>query len=113
MPIFEERCYVLKAEYSPKDFFDVFETKGRKIQVEHLGQFVGYFVIEFGQLNTIVSLWKYSSFEERQARRNRLAIEPEWESYLSEVRPMISSMSNRIMLAAYLDPIICFEESGA
>jgi hypothetical protein len=106
MWIFEERCYVLRPEFSPKDFFYAFEAKGRLIQVKYLGQFVGYFSTEVGQLNAIVSLWKYVSFEERQVRRDRLGTDPDWQRYLSEVRPMISSMSNRIMVAAYLDPAI-------
>jgi hypothetical protein len=51
-------------------------------------------------LNTVYSLWQYDSLDERQRRRAELAKEPEWQEYLALVRPMIASMTNRVMLRA-------------
>lgn len=98
MTIVEERCYVLHAEYGPKDFFSLYDPLGRQAQTQTLGGLIGYFAAEVGQLNAIVSLWRYDSFEDRLARRARLAALPQWQDYLRQVRPMIRDMSNRLLL---------------
>jgi hypothetical protein len=99
--ITEERCYVLRPEYSPKDYFAAYEAHGRELQIRILGGLIGYFATEVGELNAVVSLWDYDSFEERQRRRALLAAEPGWQAYLRAVRPMLSTMTNRLMLRAY------------
>jgi hypothetical protein len=102
MSLVEERCYVLHSEYSPKDYFDAFEKLGREIQTETLGGFMGYYSTEVGELNAVVSLWRYASFEERQLRRGKLAGMGKWHEYLSIVRPMIRTMNNRLLTPAPL-----------
>jgi hypothetical protein len=95
--IYEERCYVLHPTSSVNDYMEVFRRDGLEVQKETLGGLVGYFTTEVGELNAIVSLWAYDSFEERQKRRAALAAKPAWQNYLTQVRPMISSMSNRLL----------------
>lgn len=41
-----------------------------------LGRLLGYFITEIGELNAVVHLWGYDSFEERARRRAALAGEP-------------------------------------
>lgn len=96
----EERTYVLNPVYSPQDYLREYREHGEKLQTEILGGLLGYFTVEIGQLNAIISLWEYQSFEDRQARRARLAAEPGWHEYLAKVRPMIAQMNNRLMLRA-------------
>tara|TARA_R110002020_G_scaffold109430_16_gene253187 strand:+ start:52625 stop:52927 length:303 start_codon:yes stop_codon:yes gene_type:complete len=98
--ITEERCYVLKPTFSPKDYFEIFNAHGRDLQLETLGGLIGYFTTEVGELNAIVSLWEYESFEERQRRRARLAAEPGWQTYLEKIRPMLQTMNNRLLVRA-------------
>jgi hypothetical protein len=98
--ITEERCYVLHPIYSPSDYLAVYRRDEQELQTRILGGLQGYFTTEIGELNAIVSLWDYETFEERQRRRSLLAAEPAWQAYLSQVRPMIKSMSNRLMLRA-------------
>ncbi|MBN9409883.1 MAG: NIPSNAP family protein [Burkholderiales bacterium] len=96
--IVEERCYVLHPTASPADFMTIYRRDGQELQTRILGGLLGYFATEVGGLNTVVSLWEYPSFEERQRRRALLAAEPGWHAYLGQVRPMIQSMSNRLMI---------------
>ncbi len=98
--IVEERCYVLHPTHSTADYLEVFRRDGLELQRRILGGLLGYFTTEVGELNAIVSLWEYPSFEERQRRRAALAAEPAWQAYLRGVRPMIATMSNRLMLRA-------------
>jgi hypothetical protein len=95
--IIEERCYVLHATFTVNDYLDVFRREGLEIQQRTLGGLIGYFTTEVGELNAIVSLWEYASFDERLRRREALAADPAWQRYLTQVRPMISSMTNRLM----------------
>lgn len=98
--ITEERIYVLKPEFSPKDYFEAFNAHGKELQLNILGGLIGYFTTEIGELNAVVSLWEYESFEERQRRRALLAGEPGWRTYLEKVRPMLSTMNNRLLVRA-------------
>lgn len=105
MSIVEKRTYVLKAEFGPKDYFAAFEEYGKAVQTETLGGFLAYFASEVGELNAVISLWSYPSFEERLARRAALAVLPEWHHYLGIVRPMIQRMENSVLIPAPFSPI--------
>ena len=101
----EERCYVLQMPYGPQDYLKLYEAEGLDIQRAALGKLLGYFHTEVGELNTMVHLWGYDSFEERLRRRSALGADPAWQRYLDRVRPMIASMSNRLLLPTSFSPI--------
>jgi len=100
MPIIEERCYMLATDVTPNDYLKLYEAEGLAVQSEELGAPLGYFATETGRLNTVVSLWRYESFEDRQTRRANLAARVEWQGYLAKVRPMIKQMDNRLLTPA-------------
>jgi hypothetical protein len=100
MNIIEERCYILLASVTPVEYFVLYETEGLALQSEALGQPLGYFATEFGQLNAVISLWRYESFEDRRIRRSKLASNANWQAFLAKLRPMISQMSNRLLVPA-------------
>jgi hypothetical protein len=59
---------------------------------------VGYHTTEVGEaMNQVVHLWAYESFEDREARRRRLAADPGRQSYLQRMRPMLAGQRNRLM----------------
>jgi hypothetical protein len=98
MSIVEQRTYVLKPEYTPADYFALYEKAGRKLQCDTLQGFLAYFTSEVGELNAVVSLWSYPSFEARLERRGALAANPLWQDFLREVRPMLQRMENRLLI---------------
>lgn len=101
----EERCYVLQMPYGPQDYLKLYEGEGLAIQRATLGNLLGYFHTEVGELNTMVHLWGYDSYEDRLQRRSSLAADPGWQRYLDRIRPMIASMSNRLLVATSFSPI--------
>lgn len=103
--IVEERCYLLRMPYGPQDYLALYEAEGLAVQRETLGNLLGYFHTEVGGLNTMVHLWGYDSFEDRMRRRAALSADPSWQSYLARVRPMIESMSNRLLVPTSFSPI--------
>lgn len=103
--IVEERCYVLRMPWGPQEYLALYEAEGLAVQRETLGNLLGYFHTEVGGLNTMVHLWGYDSFEDRMRRRAALAVEPRWQAYLPRIRPLIESMSNRLLLPTSFSPI--------
>src|SRR5574338_593777 len=66
--IVEERIYTLKVAGAP-EWLRAYEAEGVKVQLAHLGNMVGYYSTEVGDLNLIVHMWAYESFEDRLKRR--------------------------------------------
>ena len=101
----EERCYLLRMPYGPPDYLKLYEAEGLETQRAFLGKLLGYFHTEVGELNSMVHLWGYDSFEDRARRRALLAADSGWQRYLDRVRPMIASMSNRLLIPTSFSPI--------
>ena len=105
MSIVEQRIYVLKPEYGPADYFTLYDAGAREVQVNALQGFLGYFSSEVGELNAVISLWSYPSFEARLERRAQLARDPRWQAFLVKVRPLLQSMESRILLPTAFSPL--------
>ncbi len=102
--IVEERNYTLKPGKAG-EFMALYQEKGLQIQTRILGNLIGYFLSEIGDLNVAVHLWGYESLEERTRRRGLLIQEQVWRDYIAAVTPLIDRMSNRILLPTAFSPI--------
>ena len=102
--IVEERCYTLKPGTVHVLYKD-YEARGLKVQTRILGNLIGYFHTEIGELNQIVHLWGYDSLAERERRRALLAADPEWLDYLVQSPDVIVRMESRILVPAPFSPI--------
>lgn len=100
----EIRTYRLKNGGIPEYLKVVGET-GIAIQKKHLGNLVGYFSSEIGPVNEIVHIWSFASLDDRQARRARLAADPEWQAFLPKIRDLIVTADNKIMTPAAFSPL--------
>ena len=94
--IVEERIYTLKPAGAP-EWFKAYEAEGLKIQLGHLGNMVGYYTTEVGDLNLIVHMWAYENFEDRMKRRAALGADPAWRAYLPKIAHLLLNQQNRIM----------------
>ena len=101
--IVEERIYTLEVGKVP-EYLRLYEQEGLPIQLPILGNLVGYYSSEIGDLNLIVHLWGYESFEERTRRRAELMSNEEWKAYIAKVRPWILRQENRILVPAPFSP---------
>ena len=102
--IVEERTYRIAAGRLP-DYLGLYQEMGLEIQKRVLGNLIGYFTTEMGQLSTLVHLWGYESLNDREVRRAALAREPEWQAYLKACTPLITAMENRILVPTSFSPI--------
>ena len=95
----EQRLYTF-APGKSAEFDKLYQAEGRATQERHLGAPVGYYYSEIGPLNQVMSLWAYPSLDERVARRDRLAKDPAWISFLHKGRPLIVTQETRILKPA-------------
>jgi hypothetical protein len=85
---------------SVKDFVKTYEEKGWSIQSAVLGNCVGWYTTEVGDLNGIVHLWSYRDIEDREKRRELLSANPQWLEFLTLIRPFLRSTQNRLLRPA-------------
>jgi hypothetical protein len=102
--IVEERTYTVKPG-TVRQYYDDYNPRGLNIQERILGNLIGYFHTEIGELNKIVHLWGYESLAEREKRRAALAADPEWLAYLQQAPDIIVAMESRILVPAPFSPI--------
>lgn len=102
--IVEERIYTLHPGKVP-EMVKLYGEEGLALQQKYLGKFLGYFTCETGNLNQIVFLWGYDSLDDRAARRDRMARDPEWQAYLRKVVPLLQKQENKLLRPTAFSPI--------
>tara|TARA_Y100001970_G_C14102429_1_gene786231 strand:- start:937 stop:1239 length:303 start_codon:yes stop_codon:yes gene_type:complete len=98
------RTYTIKPG-ELNNFLNIYDKEIRKIHIETLGNQIGFFYTEIGNLNEVVHLYGYKSFEDRQKRRSVLSKTPEFKSYISKVKNLIIDMKNQLMQPAEFSKI--------
>jgi hypothetical protein len=102
--IVEERIYTLHPGKVP-EMVKLYGEEGLALQQKYLGKFLGYFTCETGNLNQVVFLWGYDSVDDRAARRERMAKDPEWQAYLKKVVPLLQKQENKLLRPTAFSPI--------
>lgn len=102
--IYEMRTYRLRTGTVPS-YLRLVEEEGIAIQKEHLGRLIGYFSSEIGPLNEIVHVWAYAGLDDRDRRRNALAADPRWQTFLPKIQALIEVMENKIMKPTAFSPL--------
>jgi NAD(P)-dependent dehydrogenase (short-subunit alcohol dehydrogenase family) len=54
-----------------------------------LGNLIGAFTVDIGDLSSIVQLWGYDDFAERERRRAELQADEPWKAFLRRLTPLI------------------------
>ncbi|TBU73504.1 NIPSNAP family protein [Pseudomonas daroniae] len=102
--ILEERIYRIRSGQMGR-YLALVREEGLAIQQPILGRLIGYFVTEIGPLSHIVHLWAYDSFEDRQHRRQLLALDPRWQAFIPRLTALIENSENRILLPTDFSPL--------
>ena len=92
----EMRTYDLKIG-TANAYASLYREEGYAIQKSHLGEPVGYYVSEVGDLNQIIHMWRYESLEQRSDKRTALFADPAWLGYVAKLGPMIVRQRNAIL----------------
>ena|SRR6056297_837476 len=95
--IVEHRTYTFRPGTVPR-WLALYESEGLPIQKRHLGRFIGLYVSEIGRLHTIVLIWAYDSLADREARRAKMAADPEWTAFIDGVWRLDVMISQDVMV---------------
>ena len=95
--IIEMRTYILKPA-TLKKFLNIYNNDIRETHVSILGNQIGFFYTEFGELNKVVHLYGYDSYKDREKRREILSKNKEFISYLDKVKDIILHMKNEVLI---------------
>lgn len=65
---------------------------------------VGYFTSDTGELHQLIHLWRFDSDEDRRAFWKRLFEDNDFMAFAKQLRPLIRTQSNQLLLAAPWGP---------
>jgi hypothetical protein len=102
--IVEERTYHVHTG-KLHEIVRLYGEEGIAIQKEILGNLLGWFTVDVGELSSIVSLWGYADHGERERRRAQLGADERWKAFVPKIQPLIHTQWNRILLPAQFSPI--------
>ena len=95
--IIEMRTYLLKPAMLNK-FLKIYNTDIRETHTTILGNQIGFFYTEFGELNKVIHLYGYESYADRDRRREILSKNQDFLNYIEKVKDIIVHMKNEILL---------------
>jgi hypothetical protein len=102
--IVEERTYHVFTGKLP-EVVRLYAEEGSAIQQRILGNLIGAFTVDIGDVSSIVQLWGYEDFADRQRRRAELQADEGWKAFLPKLQPLIHVQKNRILLPTSFSPI--------
>jgi hypothetical protein len=95
--IVEERNYLMVPGAVPR-YLEAWHRLGRPAQTGHLGDPLGVYRVEIGDVNTLVYLWGFADLIDRERRRANLAADADFAAFRREVRDLLLSQTNRILV---------------
>jgi hypothetical protein len=78
------------------EYLTLFEQYGLPVQRRHLGEPLGYFVTEHGQLHQVVHLWGYDSLADMEQKRATRNADPAWDDYMARTDGLVVSQENKL-----------------
>jgi hypothetical protein len=63
---------------------ELYKKYGYPVQLRYMGEPLCYAVAETGELNTYTHIWVYESAADREAKRAKMAADPDWKVFLAE-----------------------------
>lgn len=102
--IVEERTYHVHTG-KLAEVVRLYDEEGIALQQELLGNLLGWFTVDVGELSSVVSLWGYENYAERERRRALLAADERWKAFVGKIQPLLHTQWNRIMLPTSFSPI--------
>lgn len=103
--VIDFRQYTLKLG-TVQAFLDMFEKEGLEPQKRILGNFIGLYRTEIGDVNQIIMMFGYADAGERERRRALLYKDPAFAAYLTKARDLIVKQEVRLLVAAPCNPKI-------
>lgn len=101
--IVDYRAYTFKPGTIPA-FYEMFEKEGLEPQQRILGNFIGMYRTEVGNVNEVIHMWGYENALERDQRRAELYKDPVFADYVVRARELITAQDVRTLIPAPFNP---------
>jgi hypothetical protein len=90
-----------------RPYLDLYRRIGFPIHRQHVGDPIGYFTSEIGELNQVVHLWGYDSLADRETKRAALEADSGWMRYREAMweEGNVVRQENRILRAVNLNDV--------
>lgn len=95
--IVDFRAYTFKPG-TVQTFLEMFEKEGLPIQKRILGEFLGLYRTEVGDINEVIHMFGYESLADREQRRALLFQDPDFMAYVKKAREIITAQHVRILV---------------
>ena len=104
--LYEIRTYTFKP-LRAAEWLALYKGEALPLQKEFLGELVGFFTTEIGDISQIVHIWAYKSLDDRLERRDRMAADSRWQAFGSKVKALdiLVTMESRIMRPTDFSPL--------
>lgn len=102
--IVEERTYHVHTGRLA-ELVRLYAEEGIAIQEDVLGNLIGWFTVDVGELSSVVSLWGYEGHGQREERRAALQQDERWQAFVAMIQPLIHTQWNRILVPTSFSPI--------
>jgi hypothetical protein len=99
MAIYEMRTYTLIVG-KMADVVQLYKTEGWPALQKHPQKLVGYFTGDIGAMNQLIHIWKFDDDADRRAFWAGVFSDEEFMAFARQLRPMILSQENKLMMAA-------------
>ena len=95
--IVEMRTYNIKIGKT-KEFINIYNNDIRETHIKILGNQIGFFYTEFGQLNQVIHLYGYINYEDRTNRRKILSENDDFKNYALKVSGLLLTQTSQILI---------------
>lgn len=82
--IIDHRTYTFRPG-AVKQWLKKYEEEGLPLQKKHLGEFLGLFTTEAGNLHQVVFMWGYEDLGDRERRRAAMEADPDWQAFIAGI----------------------------
>ena len=88
-------------------YLKLYEAEGLPIHVRHLGQPIGIFTTDVGELNQVVFFWAFQSQADREKMRAALEADPDWVTYRKKSAEAgnVQHQENKIIVSTAFSPL--------
>ncbi|MFL9871589.1 NIPSNAP family protein [Paraburkholderia megapolitana] len=104
--LYEIRTYTFKPQRAA-EWIALYKNEGLPIQQEYLGELIGFFTTEIGNLSEVVHIWGYQGLDDRIERRDRMAADSRWQEFGRKVKALdiFLKMESRIVRPTDFSPL--------
>lgn len=95
----EQRTYTL-VPGGTAEYVRIYQDQGQLVQEKHLGNMLGCFTREVGELNQLVYLWPFPSLDERARRRAALMADADFAAFRQQIRHLVIRQENTLLINA-------------